>query len=134
MSVQTDAARANINQAFEQIVAWLELQRPMPDGVTLVLRDQFRGAVENPDSTYMVVASPRNLVQVFGGKAICLSVPEAISRDQSVEGLLQSKFGVTDAFCMIVKGLEGEAQALVYEQANRNYALAPADRRMEIAA
>lgn len=63
-----------MTRAFERAIGWLELDRILPDGVGQILSERFQFAVKHPDA-YLAFWSPKNVVQVFGGKAVVTKIP-----------------------------------------------------------
>ncbi len=109
-------------EAVAQVIEWLELDTPPAAEVMESLSQRFLVAACNPASTYILIASKKNVVQVYGGKAVCNPVPEGTDFNDE----LRAKFGArfldySNIFATCMLGLEGPKRQKVQAMAEASY-------------
>jgi hypothetical protein len=123
--------RINSQEAVARAIEWLELDTPPSADVMESLSTRFLIAACNPSSTYIVIASKRSVVQVFGGKAVCVAIPEGTNINEELEAKFGGRFlDAANIFATCMVGLEGRRREKLQAMADASFAETEPARRM----
>lgn len=119
------------HEAVAQTIEWLELDNPPNEEIMASLSQRFLIAACSPSSTYIIVASRKNVVQVFGGKAVCIPVPEGADINEELSGRFGARFlDFANIFATCMLGLEGKRREKMQAMAEASYQAAEPSRRL----